>query len=125
MSSDRCAEAIMATPRRLTGRPFIFFSVFPGYRHPAGVRASATEQLVQVPAVPLGRSSGAPVSLRDDHDFLLRRWWGSEVVETFRGDDRADALDDETLHSHDALLAVAAHPDLIVGVHGLCRLDPF
>jgi hypothetical protein len=82
------------------------------------------EQLLDTPALALGRTARAAVT--DSHrDRLLARRRGRAIVDiTFGGDRSAGPLGDDPLDDHDALASLVTQPHLITGPYGMRRLDP-
>jgi hypothetical protein len=82
------------------------------------------EQLLDAPALALGRTARAAVP--DSHrDSLLAGRRGRAVVDVARGGSRrANTPDDDLLHDHDAFTSLAAQPHLITGPHGMRGLNP-
>lgn len=90
----------------------------------AGAQISVPEQLLDAPALALGRTARAAVP--DSHrDSLLAGRRGRAVVDVARGGSRcADTLGDDLLDDHDAFTSLAAQPHLITGPHGMRGLYP-
>jgi hypothetical protein len=97
-----------------------------GTRTWGGTRSAgpATEELLDTPALPLGRTARAAVP-GSHRDSLLAGWRGRAVVDVARGGSRcADTLGDDLLDDHDAFTFPAAQPHLVTGPYGMRGLDP-
>ena len=96
----------------------------PGESARTGSAGRPPEQLLDTPALALGRAARAavPDSYRDS---LLMGRRGRAVVDVACGGNRcADTLGDNLLDNHDAFTSFAAQPHLITGPYGMRRLDP-
>ena len=93
--------------------------------HPeTGSAGRPPEQLLDTPALTLGRTTRAAVTDGDRHSLLARRKRRA-VVDVARGGNRcADPLGDDLLDDHDAFMSIAAQPHLVTGPHGMRGLDP-
>jgi hypothetical protein len=83
------------------------------------------EQLLDTPALALGRSARTAVA--DGHrDSLLAGRRGRAVIDiALGGYSCADTLGDDPLDDHDAFTPFAAQPHLITGPYGMRGLDPY
>ena len=84
----------------------------------------APEQLLDTPALALGRTARAAVP-GSHRDSLLAGRRGRAVVGVARGGNRcADTLGDDLPDDHDAFTSLAAQPHLVTGPYGMRGLDP-
>jgi hypothetical protein len=83
------------------------------------------EQLLDTPALSLGRTARAAVA--DSHrGNLLTGRKGRAIVDIALDSNRcADTLGDDPLDDHDAFASFGAQPHLITGLHGMRGLDPY
>src|SRR5581483_817132 len=82
------------------------------------------EQLLDAPALALGRAARTAVPDCHRHGLLARRRRRAVVDVARDGYRRADSLGDDLLDHHDALTSLAAQPHLITGPHGMRGPDP-
>src|SRR6266568_2633913 len=98
----------------------------PGRRSAPETRSAgrAPEQLLDTPALALGRTARAAVP-GSHRDSLLAGRRGRAVVDVARGGNRcADTLGDDLPDDHDAFMSLAAQPHLVTGPYGMRGLDP-
>jgi len=99
---------------------------FSGAAHSETGSAGRTpEQLLDTPALALGRTARAAVA-GSHHDSLLARRRGRAVVDIAPGGNRcAGALGDHPLDHHDVFASFVMQPHLITGPYGVRGLDPY
>ena len=111
-----------ARPSIRRGSPVL--AAHPGQRtRKTGSAGRPPEQLLDAPALALGRTARAAVP-GSHRDSLLPGRRGRAVVDVARGGSRcADTLGDDLLDDHDAFTSFAAQPHLITGPYGVRGLD--
>jgi hypothetical protein len=83
------------------------------------------EQLLDTPALALGRAARAAVA-GSHHDSFLAGRRGRAVVDiTLSGNRGGDTLGDDPLDDHDAIASFVAQPHLITRPHGMRGLNPY
>src|SRR4029077_20940696 len=82
------------------------------------------EQLLDAPALALGRTARAPVPGRHRNSLLAGRRRRAVVDVALSGNGCADTLGDDLPDDHDAFTSLTTQPHLVTGPHGMRGLDP-
>jgi len=90
-----------------------------------GSAGRPAEQLLDTPALALGRTARAAVAGRHRGGFLAGRRGRAIVDITLDGNRCAGTLGDDPLDDHDAFASFVAQPHLITGPYGMRGLDPY